>query len=256
MSSSPPKLLELCSAVDVNMSSRSRSNMTNRITQLENSGEAAVENIYQSLAAHQRSENWRKRELLEVFQTWAEWFDVRFKMDIPQLALCVDTLSVSCFGHFREGHNGFGLKGEIAINERYLTTRPTWQVLGTLLHECVHAWQDVHGSPSPHDHHNLEFRRKAAELGLLIDRRGVTDYLLDSPFMDLLKEHGVEVPTEPEEDDGSDRGRLVRRVLGRITRMKGKSTLIKWSCGCTNVRCGVADFAAVCLKCGHPFVRA
>jgi hypothetical protein len=231
--------------------------MENRINEFYESGPSTVCNIYENLAEHQRSEDWEKRELLAGFQTWAGRYDVRFKLYIPEIALRVDKLPVSCFGHFRVGHNGFGLKGEIAVNEIYLTSRPTWQVLGTLLHECLHANQHVHGNPSPHDHHNVEFRRKAAELGLLIDRRGVTDYLLDSPFMDLLKEHGVDVPTEAEEDDesGSGRGRLVRRAVGRIARIKGKSTLAKWTCGCQSVRCGRADLQAVCAKCNNRFIK-
>lgn len=223
----------------------------------DRSDDSFESNIYQNLARHQRDENWRGRHLLAGFQEWTELFNVRFKLDIPEIALCVDKLPVSVFGHFRPGHNGFGLKGEIAINELYLISRPAWQVLGTICHESLHAWQHVHGKPSPHDHHNLEFRRKAAEFGLLIDRRGVTDYLLQSPFMDLLRELGVEVPTEAEEeDDESDRARIVSRSLGRLHRMKGKSTSSKWSCGCTIVRCGRSDLGAKCLKCGRDFIRA
>ena len=41
------------------------------------------------------------------------------------------------FGHYRVGHNGFGLKGEIAVNQRYLISRPAWQVLGTILQLVV-----------------------------------------------------------------------------------------------------------------------
>jgi hypothetical protein len=229
--------------------------MNYRVTQCDENGDQSGGNIYETLALHQRNEDWRGRSLLAEFQKWTGLYNVYFKLDVPEIALCVDTLPVSVLGHYRIGHNGFGLKGEIAINELYLVSRPAWQVLGTILHECLHAWQQVHGKPSRHDHHNLEFRRKAAELGLLIDRSGVTDYLLESPFMDLLKQHGVDVPTEAEEDDASglSRGRLVRRVVGRITRLKGKSTLVKWSCGCTNVRCGKADFRARCLKCGNEF---
>jgi len=229
--------------------------MESRITQCEVDGEPHLGGIYQDLAHHQRNEDWRGRALLAEFQLWTGRFNVHFKLDVAELALCVDTLPVTCFGHFRVGHNGFGLKGEIAINELYLTTRPAWQVLGTLMHECLHAWQHVHGKPSPHDHHNLEFRRKAAELGLLIDRRGVTDYLLSSPFMDLLLANGVEVPMEAEESEEGP-ARVVRRTASQTYRIKGKSSLAKWNCGCTNVRCGRADLQAVCMKCGQPFRRA
>lgn len=92
--------------------------MSNRIIHLEHGGELAPGSIYQNLAQHQRSENWRGRELLARFQKWTGIFNVHFKLDVLEIALCVDVLPVSVFGHYRIGHNGFGLKGEIAINER------------------------------------------------------------------------------------------------------------------------------------------
>jgi hypothetical protein len=36
----------------------------------------------------------------------------------------------------------------------------------------------------------------------------------------------------------------------------GNSIPDSWSCGCTNARVGVADFRALCLKCGHEFAPA
>jgi hypothetical protein len=38
------------------------------------------------------------------------------------------------------------------------------------------------------------------------------------------------------------------------SRKPGHSTLKKWSCGCTNARVAVPDFAAVCLRCDNRFV--
>ena len=91
--------------------------------------------IYQNLAFHQRTEKWSGRDLATLLQEWAERFILEFKLHIAELAVCVDRLPISRLGHFRVGHNGFGLKGEIAINVRYLTTdrESFWRVLGTLL---------------------------------------------------------------------------------------------------------------------------
>jgi len=36
---------------------------------------------------------------------------------------------------------------------------------------------------------------------------------------------------------------------------RGESKLEKWTCGCTYVRVAVADFQALCLKCGKVFSR-
>jgi len=96
----------------------------------------------------------------------------------------------------------------------------------------------------------------ATSFGLLIDRRGVTDYVLESPFMDLRRDNGIEVPTEADCDEPDDQGRrIVRRAASRPNRLAGNSKLKKWSCGCTNVRCAV-ELRAWCCRCGKPFVQA
>jgi len=201
-----------------------------------------VTDIYPVLAKHQREENWVGREMVGFLQAWAERFNQEFKLGILKVVLCVDRLPATCFGHFRLGHNGFGLEGEIAINSRYLVgQRPMWEILGTLLHELIHAWQAAHGTPSRHRHHNAEFRQKALEFGLMIDADGVTSFAANGSFKELLHECGIEVPQGHEQ---------VRRRPER-----GVSKLKKYSCGCTNVRVATANFRAVCLLCGNEFLH-
>jgi hypothetical protein len=36
-------------------------------------------------------------------------------------------------------------------------------------------------------------------------------------------------------------------------KLKGTSKLKKWTCGCTNLRVGIKDLMAMCLKCGNRF---
>ncbi len=194
--------------------------------------------IYRELACHQVTEQWHGRNVLAFLQDWADRFNVEFKLDVPQVALCIEDLPVHIGGYFRYGHNGFGLKGEIAINSRYLSL-PPFEVLGILLHELLHGWQDASGKPGKRNYHNREFHEKAKALGLLVDTRGRQGYLATSPFKDFLQRFEVEVPT-------------VERPLPK-ERAKGNSKLKKWSCGCTNVRCAVAEFKARCLKCGRQF---
>jgi hypothetical protein len=180
--------------------------------------------------------------MLAGLQLWAARFIVEFRLDIGDIALCVDRLASGRYGHFRQGHNGFGLQGEIAINARYLSgQRQLWEVLGTLLHELLHAWQEMHGTPGKRNHHNAEFQAKARELGLNIDRRGVTGYAANSPFKDLLRNLGVSVPDY--------------EIKVPTERPRGDSKMKKWSCGCTTARVAVADFMARCLKCGNEFKR-
>lgn len=217
---------------------------TNELIQITNVSDldAATQTIYFALAKHQRDEAWAGQEMISGLQSWAARFIVEFRLDIGDIALCVDRLPSGQYGHFRQGHNGFGLRGEIAINARYLSgQRQVWEVLGTLLHELLHAWQEVHGTPGKRNHHNAEIQAKARELGLNIDRRGVTGYAADSPFKDLLRKCGVSVPEY--------------EVKPPTERPRGDSKMKKWTCGCTTARVAVADFRARCLKCGNEFKR-
>ena len=202
----------------------------------------ATQPIYGALAKHQRDEAWAGQEMVAGLQTWAARFIVEFKLDIGDIALCIDRLPTGTYGHFRRGHNGFGLRGEIDMNSRYLCgQREVWEVLGTLLHELLHAWQETHGTPGKRNHHNAEFQAKARALGLNIDRRGVTGYAASSLFKDLLCKYGVSAPTH--------------ETKAPAMRPRGDSKLKKWSCGCTTARVAVADFRAKCLKCGCEFKR-
>lgn len=201
--------------------------------------------IYSVLADHQRNERWVYRDFIASLQEWSKIMNFEFKLQIHDLSLCVDYLSRKCLGHFRYGHNGFGLQGEIAINAVYIRERPFWQTLGTLLHELLHSWQQSYGKVGKsrsRNYHNQEFRDKAKSLGLRVDAQGHTQYLpeAESPFLQLLKKKGIEVPVLPKLE---------------MVQMRGTSKLKKWSCGCTNVRVAVADFQARCLKCGCVFKK-
>lgn len=194
--------------------------------------------VYSILAHHQREETWVRRDLLSTLQEWSVRFVVEFELDVPKLALCADRLPVSRLGHFRPGHNGFGLEGEIAINAQYVSILAEWENLGVLLHELLRAWQEHHGEPSVGNHHNEETRRKARSLGLLIGRGGVTGYVDSGPFRELLQGRGVFMP------DGE--------IPPRERRVQGNSKSSKWSCGCTNVRCATL-LQANCHLCGQRF---
>jgi hypothetical protein len=196
--------------------------------------------VYRVLASHQRKEDWECRDVIAFLQDWAERMIIEFKLDIPVVALCIDWLPANCYGHFRCHHNGFGLRNEIALNRRYLSNRPIWQILGTLAHELLHAWQEAHGTPSPGNHHNCGFRRKALALGLIINARGLTGYTSDGPFKELLHRNAIAVPVE--------------EVAPPARRPRGNSKQKKWSCGCKNVWTSV-QLNMRCLDCGNLLER-
>lgn len=197
--------------------------------------------IYRALAEHQQSEAWQHRRLLIELHRWAEIFNREFALGVPEFSLAIDRLRCTRLGHFREGHNLFGLKGEIVINRSHLDGEFV-DVLGTLLHELLHGWQQAHGKPGRGNYHNKEFRGKSACYGLIIDARGLTQYEPNSRFFELLERYGIRPPELPQP--------TVRE------RIVGKSKLKRWSCACTNVRVAVRTFSARCLLCDQLFEPA
>jgi hypothetical protein len=199
--------------------------------------------VYSTLARHQVSTEWKLRNLMEELHCWADRFNFAFKLQIRHVSLCVDWLRAGRHGHFRCGHNAFGLRGEIAINRRHLHDGEFWEILGTLCHELVHAWQEEHGRPGRRNYHNRQFCRKALELGLIVDAAGHTEYDPAGAFAELLRTHGVEAPMMPVS-------------LTSAAKHRGSSKLKLWMCACPiRVRVAVAHFHARCLNCGSDFVR-
>ena len=124
----------------------------------------ANDSIYQELTKHQReAERWDFNAVAADLHRWSEKFRLRFKLEIPLPALRLDRLRVTRLGHYFCGFNQFGLQNEIAINTRHIggcvANGEWWRVLGTLLHEHLHLWQQVHGKPGKNNYHNVQFQR-------------------------------------------------------------------------------------------------
>lgn len=197
--------------------------------------------VYPVLSEHQRTENgWELRELVAFLQQYASLFNSSFGLGLTEIAIRVDWLDPQCNGHFRRGFNGFGLEAEIAINRHHLNREP-YQILGTLFHEMLHAWQEKFGRPGKGNYHNKQFRAKAESFGLVINTKGQTQFKPDSPFLRLLAANGVNMP------------RLSPKIAKRVV---APTKLRKWSCECeppVNVRVAVKSFDAICLHCCKQF---
>jgi hypothetical protein len=215
-----------------------------------NTADLIEEPINLALREHQKSaQDWRYQTLLAELHTWAERFCFGFRLETPVPAVMAECLRGRVLGHFRPCRNALGLNFEIAIDECHATTEQFWKPLGTLLHELLHLWQHVHGTPPKSfafNYHNTQYREKASTLGLIVDRWGHTCYVPEkSPFFDLLNEYGVTPPTLPP----------VEKQLPQIGRL-GSSKLKLWECGCpVRVRVAVPNFRARCLVCSCLFVK-
>lgn len=203
--------------------------------------------VYRTLADHQSAQaNWRYNGVIRELHRWHDIFESEFRLGLPEVAFCVGYTRLRCHGYFRPGHNWYGFTREILLNERHVLASiqggEFWQVLGTQLHELLHAWQDKHGVPGRNNYHNAEFRQKAKQLGLIVDHRGYTEFEPDGPFFRLIEKHGVADVALPE------------GVRPHVTQAK----LRKWVCGCQpqyGVRVAIEHFDARCERCGAKFFR-
>ena len=206
-----------------------------------------MERINIAVREHEIAVKWDYQEVAQRIYLWFDIFNAEFfEGALPTPFLQFECTRQSTLGHYRQGRNGVGAQHEINLNRLHLDA-PFFEVLGTLLHEIAHQWQELFGKPGKGGYHNQEFTRKCASLGIPCTggyRSISVGY--GPPFVSLLRQHGVDAevgvympspakPTHP-------------------TRLLGSSKLKKWSCGCTNVRVAVA-LNAQCLECGGIFIQ-
>jgi predicted SprT family Zn-dependent metalloprotease len=117
-----------------------------------------------------------------------------------QLSGCLITLQreKKTYGYFsaqRFVRREDGVKtDEIAMNPAYFAVCPVLEVMQTLVHEMVHAWQQHFGKPGRRRYHNKEWADKMEAVGLMPSSTGkpggkktgesVADYPIEGgPFM-------------------------------------------------------------------------
>ena len=194
---------------------------------------------------------------MTILHKWTERFDDEFKLQLPEITIRVEVLPVSQLGHFRGGHNGFGLRYEVAINTLYLNERrPRWEPFATLAHQLIHAWQFSRGIIRPAHVHDAEYRRKAAEMGLVVTNNGLTGCIPRGRFLTLLAANQIVVEPNlilPDDLPNDKEPSVMKEIVPTEGRLKGSSKLRKYSCGCTTLRVAKKSFRALCLLCVNEF---
>lgn len=95
-----------------------------------------------------------------------------------QLPECLITLQreKQTYGYFSSKRfvhrDGVTTVDEIAINPSYFAVVPMMEVLQTIVHEMVHAWQHHFGDPGRRSYHNQEWADKMEEVGLTPSHTG------------------------------------------------------------------------------------
>jgi hypothetical protein len=205
--------------------------------------------IYRALVNHQTTSdeaefpiggNWQYRDLSRWLRSWTAHFIDAFGLDITLPTVSVDRLRATTLGRFRTV-DGYGLHDTIEINAKHLSEEPS-EILITLVIELLHFWQERHGDGAgKNGYHDVEFRRKARTMGLMLDERGRLREPPDHPFASLLRAQGIQIP----EGIGEPRG------------SRGSSKLKLWKCPCAvHIRFSAGELYALCKLCGQDFQRA
>ena len=140
-------------------------------------------------------DQWEYGDELEDMYRWTDMLIDEFELDIPLPILGMKKLRKNRYGQYLQDRNEHGLNYQVLFNLIYRDKRNEWQYIGTLFHQLLHVWQHINGDPPKNRFHNKEYIVKAAEYGLIVDRKGYTKFE-EGLFTKFLEENGVEVEVE------------------------------------------------------------
>jgi hypothetical protein len=187
---------------------------------------------------------------------------------VPDPVISFDNLRQSrTLAAYTLARNPQGLLHEVTFNTAHYDIKdgkPEWRFgrwaqLETLTHEYLHLKQQKFGREPYRGRgggHNKEFVTMAKQIGLnVVPVIGCHYAVADegSPFAILMHELGIQRPADVPTEEGV-KPKDDWFEIGK--KRKGRSSLTKWSCGCQNAWIGSAEFYALCVKCGNPFLPA
>lgn len=110
------------------------------------------------------------REVYEPLQRAFDYFNGKlFDERIPRCLLTIQRNGARVYGYYSPSRfvgRAARTCDEIAMNPMYFRCRPKTEVLATLVHEMVHAWQQHFGKPGRGRYHNAEWAAKMKSVGL------------------------------------------------------------------------------------------
>jgi len=193
---------------------------------------------------HQETvKDWR---FAEPARTMYEWYDLLnegfFDSKVPTPLISFKQDHRNTCGYYVPGRNEIGARENINLPPEHLH-RPLPELLLTLTHEMVHAWDEKWGRPGKGNYHSKSCRAKMDEIGIPCDSRGRSLGMHD-PFFSFLKKHGVRANTKLEMPP-----LIIKRGSRSGTRLK------RWKCDCTTLW-ALHEVAVRCIKCRKRFFRA
>ena len=110
------------------------------------------------------------KEVYDPLQRAFDHFNAQlFDGQIPRCLLTIQRNGARVYGYYspyRFVGRAAQTCDEIAMNPMYFACRPKAEVLATLVHEMVHAWQQHFGKPGRGRYHNAEWASKMKSVGL------------------------------------------------------------------------------------------
>jgi len=204
---------------------------------------SSPEQVAVAIRGHQVAlPDWRFAPLASELHRWVQIFDSEFKLDLQAYPVLGFAPLRNAYATYRASRGEFGTKDNITFNTNAISSELP-SILATLCHELIHLWQQYGGRPGRNNDHNVEFRKKASECGLQVDRRGCHSGYT-AAFTELLTRHGLSLDPLRLELEAS-----TARLYGTTPR---PLKMRKWSCECTRVRCAV-ELQAVCRGCNTAF---
>jgi hypothetical protein len=201
--------------------------------------------------------DWSLNPLVWDLYWFVDLFQAAYFRDtpVPIPALTFEKARVNTLGHYRIGRNDWAVREQINLNRIHLT-RPIWSILATLFHEMVHSWEYTYVPESKRTkswYHGKAFRVKMEELGIFCADNGAHIGLdPKGKFVLLLQQHGISFDEIPDFSSAVSGGSKLVPIDPK-PKVKGKSKLKKWTCGCQIVRVGKREFSATCDICNNKF---
>ena len=154
-------------------------------------------------------------------------------------------------GHYHRGRNDTGLKYEISINPGWLVARSEAQTAAVVLHELMHAFEEIVGisSKSRNNYHKKWFCDHAEEIGIPCSKFGAEAGIVKgSPFAEWTIHRGL------------NKSKPLVTIDAENAREACKVKRTYWFCDCAPrpVRVHVARgtlLNATCNNCGKRFRR-
>lgn len=200
------------------------------------------------------------REQFDAYQAMFAYFNRElFGGSLPQVVLNFSrhARSLGFFAPQRWERRGAAdeRSHEISLNPDTLTARDPRDVASTLVHEMVHLWQEVAGTPARRGYHNREWAEKMERVGLMPSNTGtpggqrvgqrMTHYIIEGGAFALAFAKMPERALLPWQSGASS-----------LVKPKMDPSKAKYTCpGCACNVWGKAGLSLICGACVRPYAQ-